>query len=585
MTTEVTTLDDSGPGSLREAIQIANETGNSISFSVSGTIILNKELPKIKADNITINGNKNVTIDFNEYKGLKVQGDNVTIAGLSLVNSCSSGLELNSRGSRVISCSIGIDFLSEVKPNRVGILIEDGCHNIIGDNPDLDQEYYSNTISNNFEEGIKVINSHSNQIINNVVESNKNGIVLINSHYTKIGGIEFVDKNGTVNNPTGDKGTIPGVFVRPLFGNLVSLNKESGVLVYASENCQLSGNFIGTDRTGTVSRGNKHGVIIEKSRLTSLVGCKIWNNPFVYYNVISGNDKCGILVQDSTLTTIQGNFIGISATNAIAVPNSNGVVIGGNSTYTTFGGRIPLGNVVAGNCKNGIVLTDQSSNFISFNTFAGLSAFGPIVSNGENGFLLEENTTENTIRTNVISGNLKNGIEIKDDASDIEIICNIIGLDTLGTEVFPNVQNGILIKGNAKGISIENDGVPSIIPRNTISGNLENGISIEENASEIEITGSIIGFDLLATKPFGHQHHGVFIDKHASHVKIGDITSRNYITSTTSAAIFVEGENNTITGNSINTNILLERVPDHKQPFVDISSGNTNLYYGNDDTY
>ena len=37
---------------------------------------------------------------------------------------------------------------------------------------------------------------------------------------------------------------------------------------------------------------------------------------------------------------------------------------------------IPLGNVISGNNKNGIEVTGTASGLISFNTFAGVFAFG-----------------------------------------------------------------------------------------------------------------------------------------------------------------------------------------------------------------
>ncbi len=80
-------------------------------------------------------------------------------------------------------------------------------------------------------------------------------------------------------------------------------------------------------------------------------------NPFVFYNVISGNGGNGLRVTNSNDTTIQANFIGIGADNLTAVGNAlNGVLVEGSSTNTTMGGPIPLGNVDAANGQNGIVV-------------------------------------------------------------------------------------------------------------------------------------------------------------------------------------------------------------------------------------
>ncbi len=83
--------------------------------------------------------------------------------------------------------------------------------------------------------------------------------------------------------------------VRPPEGNLISGNDGDGVLItgQATEN-QLSGNFIGTDSTGNAALGNTlDGVAIVSANNNSLIGCTFQDDPFVFYNVISGNGGNG----------------------------------------------------------------------------------------------------------------------------------------------------------------------------------------------------------------------------------------------------------------------------------------------------
>src|SRR5581483_11922776 len=64
----VTSLNDSGPGSLREAIILANARAgtDTITFSIGGTITLGSSLPSITdAAGLTINGGSVVTISGN----------------------------------------------------------------------------------------------------------------------------------------------------------------------------------------------------------------------------------------------------------------------------------------------------------------------------------------------------------------------------------------------------------------------------------------------------------------------------------------------------------------------------------------
>ena len=79
---------------------------------------------------------------------------------------------------------------------------------------------------------------------------------------------------------------------------------------------ELNGNFIGTTANGDAALGNAaNGVWIDGGNDNSLVGCKFVNNPFVYYNVVSGNRQNGLRVTGAHGTVVQGNFFGTGANN------------------------------------------------------------------------------------------------------------------------------------------------------------------------------------------------------------------------------------------------------------------------------
>ena len=158
----------------------------------------------------------------------------------------------------------------------------------------------------------------------------------------------------------------------PPLGNLVSGNSGDGVLIdMGSQDNVLNGNFIGTTADGDAAIGNSgNGVSIIGANGNSLVGCKLVNNPFVYYNVVSGNKLNGLLVTNSDNTTVQGNFFGVGANNTSAVGNNgNGILVNGSSENTVVGGVIPLGNVSGDNTLNGVEVAGTASKFITFNTF------------------------------------------------------------------------------------------------------------------------------------------------------------------------------------------------------------------------
>ncbi len=116
----VTSLRNSGAGSLRQAIISANAQpgADTINFEVSGTIkVANKALPKItdtvKIDGTTAPGYAGtpvVTVNFRNTKGLQFnQGsDHSTLQGLSLIKASNSGVTLNSSHNTIAGNYIGI---------------------------------------------------------------------------------------------------------------------------------------------------------------------------------------------------------------------------------------------------------------------------------------------------------------------------------------------------------------------------------------------------------------------------------------------------------------------------------------------
>ncbi len=82
----VTTLNDTGAGSLRQAIADAN-SGDTIDFSVSSTITLTSQLVITGNNNLTINGGSAITVSGNNAaRVFKVANSNVTFNDLVIAN-------------------------------------------------------------------------------------------------------------------------------------------------------------------------------------------------------------------------------------------------------------------------------------------------------------------------------------------------------------------------------------------------------------------------------------------------------------------------------------------------------------------
>ncbi|HET6276250.1 MAG TPA: right-handed parallel beta-helix repeat-containing protein [Candidatus Cybelea sp.] len=551
----VTNTNDTGAGSLRAAITRINaghKAHAAITFSVSGAIALASDLPAV-ARRVTIDGTSApgyasrpvVEIDANGHDGVTFAkgSDGSKLLALAIDNAHGDGVTLQAGTITLNLNYIGLNLKGLPYGNAGdGISVSAGSsNNKIGTNKSGASGTVANVVSANAGNGISLHGSSDNVIAANRIGTSPNGKQAISngangiwitaaSSGNEIGGRLFVDSaTGQANNPTGDKGTQPAVFVVPPDGNLVSGNRSNGILIDAgSQKNVLNGNFVGTSANGDAAIANGgDGVRIIDSPGNELTGCKFRNNPFVYYNVLSGNRGNGLRITNSDDVVVQGNFFGAGANNSnIVANNRDGILIDGSSKNTQVGGVIPLGNVSAGNVRNGIEVAGTASGFITFNTFGGLLAFKGAAPNGNDGVLITATGGNQTVRTNVLSGNMNNGLEIAGDASGVTVGPNILGLNTKGSGLLPNGNDGLLIDGNAHGNTI-GDYYHSVIPQNTFSGNLGYGLAIVGGAHDNDVFNTYIGVDVMARFALSNYLGGIYVGAYAVRNRIGGVTNHS----------------------------------------------------------
>jgi hypothetical protein len=569
-------LNDHGAGSLRQAILNANTNPGAdvINFNVAGTIVLTSALPTV-AGQVNINGTTApgfvgtplVEINFNHFGGLQFDScaDGSALRSLSLVDASGNGVTLTCvEHMLIVGNYIGLntDGATAASNHGDGIELLYSSNNTIGGEAANDR----NVISANGQQGLLVSASSNNVIMNNYIGTDAAGTVGLGNALNGILVTDCSAGNLIGGEATGGNDPTQDVFVTPPEGNLISGNNANGVLITdnATQN-QLSGNFIGTTVSGNAALGNRlDGVAIVQANNNSLIGCLFQDNPFVFYNVLSGNGANGLLVDNSNGTTIQANFFGMGANNDTAVGNAlNGVVIEGTSAHTTMGGPIPLGNVDAANGQNGIVVSNTASYFTSYNTFCGTAAFSdnPAFGNGADGMLLTSTGGNILLRTNVITENGHDGVELAGAAQGIRVTGNLIGLGLNAVQsIVPmgNVDNGVEVDGTAHNDVI---GGPqptfNIVPQNTISSNGTNGVAIDGHAHGITVNNSYIGTNVLGQQLSGNGSAGVYL---------GPGTSGNVIGSTLASLLTVISGNqgdgidmqgttgNTVVGSLIGTN-------------------------------
>jgi hypothetical protein len=610
----VSSLGSAGPGSLRSAILAANATSAAdsslISFSVNGTISLASPLPTI-ARKVAIDatsapthlsgGAPVVALDFNRHPGLLfgVGSGGSQLLGVAVDHASGNGVTLDASSITLNDNYIGLNLAGAAAGNGgSGVLVwAESNGNFIGLNDSDASGVVANVISGNRGNGIELGGSSSNIVVDNRIGTNATGTAAIanggdgiyithGSRGNEIGGTAFVDSvTGKANNPTGNKGTVTPVFVVPPLGNLISGNRGNGVLIDTlSQRNALNGNFIGTTASGDGALGNAgNGVWMNHAPGNSLVGCKFVNNPFVYYNVVSGNGLNGLRVTNSDNVTVQGNFFGVGANNTAIVKNRlDGILVDGASKNTRVGGVIPLGNVSAGNGRNGIEVAGKARGFVTFNTFGGLLAFKGAAPNGNDGLLITSTGADNLVRTNVFSGNKNNGIELAGSASGVTVDPDIVGLNTKGNGVLPNGGDGLLIDGTAHG-NIIGGTLRSVIPQNTFSGNKGYGVAITGRAYDNSVFRSFIGTQLLGLKALGNKKGGVLIAGRAYGNVIGltTLTPANLISGNTGIGVTLTS--GTVRNSVINNYIGLDRVGHYLRnsgPAV-VNTGQHNTIRGN----
>jgi parallel beta-helix repeat protein len=492
----VITTSDTGPGSLRQAIDDANNHAgaDTITFNISNTdpgyssstgvwtIQPASAFPSLTDDSTYIDGTTQTVNQGNtNSEGLEIEIDGTnagavngfwignssynTIRGLT-INRFSTGINIygsEAEGTNTIAGNyIGTDPTGKIDMGNLynGIYLGIGAqHNTIGGRTAADR----NVISGN-ETGIYLSNAgvDSNLIIGNYIGTDVSGTFVIENGR----GIEL--SYGPSANIIG--GSDPGE------RNIISGNHESAVYIHnGCRNNVIIGNYIGTNVTGTDTLSNLYGVRLYTSCACNLIGGTTPSEG----NVISGNTNIGILLtgSGSDSNCICGNYIGTDATGTVVLPNREGIDLI-KVQYTIIGGNTPEErNLISGNNEIGINISQSVYNIIIGNYIGTDISGSNKLGNGYYGIQLTGGDTYNNIigglnpgEGNFISAN-GSGIVIYGSHNDSNVVeGNWIGTDFLGTGDLGNINYGVLISLGA----INN----RIGPANTIHFNERDGVAV-----------------------------------------------------------------------------------------------------------
>ena len=282
-------------------------------------------------------------------------------------------------------------------------------------------------------------------------------------------------------------------------GNVISANRigisiqtnSTTAGVTAPTANTIYNNIIGLDPTGTTAMPNTsaaagygYGIKIEMGTsgttfpFANIIGGTGTNQA----NIISGNQKSGIYIDNTTAVTagtansIVGNFIGTNKAGGAAIANGQQGIEILNVSKTTI-----TSNLISGNTQNGISLTGSGTNTINSNTIGYNTGKTAPIPNGVNGIFLT-GSSSNTIQANTIAYNTSNGISLAAGSAS-----NIIGGVNAGepNTINNNGANGVVVDGAT---SINNS-----IHRNSFSCNTARGIVLSNSGNSNYAAPSVSG--------------------------------------------------------------------------------------------
>ena len=374
-TLAVTTTNDSGPGSLRQAILDANASPDAdvIEFAIPGTgphlFALASRLPDL-TEPLTIDGfsqagaSPNTLANGNNAvlqvhldgagafgaTGLRLRAANCQVRGLSLTRFAGEGVQIDGATNCVVAGNlIGLAPDGTARANNgSGVQIFNTPGNRVGGTAPEDR----NVLSGNFTAGVHLIGASAS---NNVVEGNFIG-TSPDGLAARANFVHGVYVQDAPRNRIG--GTTPEA------RNVISGNVPDGINVAGTESVEnlVIGNFIGPDATGAKRLSSQNGVNLDGGG-TNRVGGSVAGEA----NLISGNGGFGVGIGfSSSGNQILGNRIGVDLTSGVLSNGAQGIFIrgSGNRLGGTGAGE---GNEIAHNAP-GIEVELGTANAIRGNS-------------------------------------------------------------------------------------------------------------------------------------------------------------------------------------------------------------------------
>lgn len=505
----VVNTNDSGPGSLRQAIIDANADTfrDLIQFDIPGpgpsVITPASDLPSITAA-VILDGTSEP--NFNGTPIVEIFG-NGTGRGIEFFGSDTAGSQLLGLSLHGFSSGGAVEIVDtstiEVKGNYFGlradgstspfsssegVRIQDSTDVIVGGPSVADR----NVIANGVTSGITVTGSSSD---NNIIEGNFIGTNRFG--FAAVGNLDgVIVRAGAKNTQIGVAGGAP---------NVISGNTGRGISVadFATNGTVIVNNFIGTDRFGNAALTNgAHAIDASQTPGAIAIG----DGTAGGRNIIVGSNTVSeaIRIQSSNLT-LRGNYIGTDVTGTIGLGGQSGIRVTSAATFTQIGGSVAgMGNLIAGMSSYGIIDQGTSTgirgNLIGTDASGlqtiGVGNAGIFVDGGQSTIIGSPGACNTIAGVNAVIAQSGHGILLDNAAGSttpILIESNLIGIGRDGTTSLSITGNGVEVSTGTSAII----GNTSPDAANVI-GNANIGINY---TSSLDIVGNYVGVSADGTTP------------------------------------------------------------------------------------
>lgn len=444
----VTNTNDAGAGSLRQAMLDADAAAGSdtILFNIPAgdpghnagagiwTIQPLTPLPNINSDSTMVDGlsqaqfiggdpnplGPEIVLDGvnTETSSLRFFSSYNTVRNLVIHRFNTGQIVLNGSFNRIIGCYLGCDHTGQVAMGGdQGIFIGGDEGNIIGGMNESER----NIISGNTTDGVRLVSSHRNEVLNNYIGISRDGTSILGN------GADGIEAAHTEENIFGP-------------GNVISGNGADGInLSGRSYYNRIIGNVIGTNPDGSTDWGNgKNGIGFYNGPSNNTIGGPNASDR----NLISGNQQSGVNISgdETNLNKVQGNLIGTDMNGLVAISNQHsGLSLFAGPRENTIGGETTgEGNIISGNLQSGIWIWGESTslNHISGNKIGTDATGNAPIPNEQYGIDITNNAPGNNIGpNNIVAYNQSHGVQVNGTGA--------IGNTITQNSIFQNGQLGI----------------------------------------------------------------------------------------------------------------------------------------------